>query len=243
MRRRTLIFMALAIGVAVLLAIGGYSFYFASQVNAPSKLSGPVVSTTKSAVSTTKCTTIHPATGAQRSFSIIPGQSTASYKVHENLVLRDLPSTDAIGKTHDVTGSFRIGTTPVPQIASLRLTVNLSTLQTDEPMRDRFVRNRALETNQYPHAVFTSACAQGMPTHYSNGQPLSFQLLGDLSMHGKTRQETFAVTGKLVDKIISGTATTNLLMTDFDIQPPNLANIAIAQNKVLVTINFLAQEK
>jgi hypothetical protein len=31
-------------------------------------------------------------------------------------------------------------------------------------------------------------------------------------------------------------------MTDFGIQPPNLANIAVAQNKVVITINFTAQE-
>ncbi|WP_160145635.1 YceI family protein [Dictyobacter aurantiacus] len=192
-------------------------------------------------MSTTKCIT--PGTGGLRSFSIVPAQSTASYKVHENLILRNLPSIDAVGKTQDVTGSFKISSSPAPQVTSLHLTVNLSTLQTDEPMRDRFVRNRALETNQYPNADFTSTCAQGMPAHYSDGQSLSFQLPGSLTMHGKTHQETFAVTGKLIDKTISGTATTTLLMTDFDIQPPDLANIAIAQNKVLVTITFLAQEK
>lgn len=234
MRRRTLILTVLVIAVVVLVAIGGYSFYFASQVNAPAKPVGPVP--------TTKCTT-QPAEGALRSFTIISGQSTASYKVHENLILRNLPSTDAVGKTHDVSGAFKISTTPVPEVASLHLTVNLSTLQTDEPMRDRFVRTHALETDQYPNADFTSICTQGMPVHYSNGQPLSFQLLGNLIMHGKTNQETFAVTGKLFDKTISGTATTTLLMTDFDVQPPNLADIAIAQNKVLVTINFIAQEK
>ena len=29
-------------------------------------------------------------------------------------------------------------------------------------------------------------------------------------------------------------------MTDFGIQPPNLANIVIAQNKVVVTLTFTA---
>ncbi len=33
-----------------------------------------------------------------------------------------------------------------------------------------------------------------------------------------------------------------LYMTDFEIQPPDLANIAIAQNKVLITITFTAKE-
>jgi len=33
-----------------------------------------------------------------------------------------------------------------------------------------------------------------------------------------------------------------MYMTDYGIQPPNLANIAIAQNKVLITITFTANE-
>ena len=60
-------------------------------------------------------------------------------------------------------------------------------------------------------------------------------------MHGKTNGETFVVQGKVVGNTITGTATSTIYMTDFGIQPPNLANIAIAQNKVVVTLSFTAQ--
>jgi hypothetical protein len=38
------------------------------------------------------------------------------------------------------------------------------------------------------------------------------------------------------------TATSTIYMIDFGIQSPNLANIAIAQNKVLITIKCTAKE-
>lgn len=48
--------------------------------------------------------------------------------------------------------------------------------------------------------------------------------------------------GNVTGNTISGTATSTISMTDFGIQPPNLAAIAIAQNKVVITINFTAKE-
>lgn len=62
-------------------------------------------------------------------------------------------------------------------------------------------------------------------------------------MHGKTNKEVFDVQGKVSGNTITGTATSTIYMTDFGIQPPNLANIAIAQKKVVVTIAFMAQEE
>lgn len=84
--------------------------------------------------------------------------------------------------------------------------------------------------------------ASGKDTSYSDGQTVHFQLIGNMTMHGKTNKETFDVQGKVVGNTVTGTATTTLYMTDFGIQPPNLANIAIAQNKVVVTITFTAQK-
>src|SRR5437763_511298 len=83
---------------------------------------------------------------------------------------------------------------------------------------------------------------QGLPASYTDGQTVHFQLTGNLTMHGKTNKEVFDVQGKVVGKTITGTATSTIYMTDFGIQPPNLANIAIAQNKVLITLTFTAKE-
>ncbi len=56
-------------------------------------------------------------------------------------------------------------------------------------------------------------------------------------------KEVFDVQGNLAAGTITGTATTTIFMTDFGIQRPNLADIAISENKVLITIHFTAKEK
>src|SRR5207248_1450813 len=107
-------------------------------------------------------------------------------------------------------------------------------------MRDNYVRRNALQTDTYPNATFVSVSTQDLPSSYTDGQTVHFQLTGNLTMHGKTNKEVFDVQGKVVGKTITGTATSTIYMTDFSIEPPNLANIAIAQNKVVVTLTFTA---
>jgi polyisoprenoid-binding protein YceI len=109
-------------------------------------------------------------------------------------------------------------------------------------MRDHFVRQNYLETDSYPTETFVSTSVQGLPSSYRDGQVIHFQLIGNLALHGQTNKEVFDVQGKVVGNSITGTAISIIYMTDFGIQPPNLVNIAIAQNKVVITLNFMAQE-
>jgi polyisoprenoid-binding protein YceI len=172
----------------------------------------------------------------------MPAQTTASYSVYENLIFQNKPNNDAIGTTHSVQGSFKIRTGTSPLVASMNVTVDLSTLQSDAQRRDNFIKQNSLQTDTYPNATFISVSTQSLPSSYTDGQTVHYQLTGNLTMHGKTNKEVFDVQGKVVGNTITGTATSTIYMTDFGIQPPNLANIAIAQNKVLITLTFTAKE-
>jgi polyisoprenoid-binding protein YceI len=221
------------IGLVLVIVIAGmlYSARFASAVNQPHTAPGAVTATG----------TPIPSTSLQ-TFQIVSAQTTASYSVYENLVFQNKPNNDAIGTTHSIQGSFRVRTGASPLVAAMNVTVDLRTLQSDAQRRDSYVQQHALETDTYPDATFISVSTQGLPVSYTDGQTVHFQLTGNLTMHGKTNKEVFDVQGKVVGKTITGTATSTIYMTDFGIQPPNLANIAIAQNKVLMTITFTAKE-
>ncbi|MFL5626465.1 MAG: YceI family protein [Ktedonobacteraceae bacterium] len=220
--------------VLVIIVIAGmmiYTAHFASAVNQSHTAPGAVTATG----------TPIPSTGLQ-TFQIVPAQTTASYSVYENLIFQNKPNNDAIGTTHSVQGGFRVRTGASPLLAAMNVTVDLRTLQTDASRRDNYVRQHSLETDTYPYATFISVSTQGLPVSYTDGQTVHFQLTGNLTMHGKTNKEVFDVQGKVVGKTITGTATSTIYMTDFGIEPPNLANIAIAQNKVVITLTFTAQE-
>ena len=220
-------------GVVLVIIVAGmiYTARFASTANQTHTAPGAVTATG----------TPIPSNGLQ-AFQIVPAQTTASYSVYENLIFQNKPNNDAIGTTHSVKGRFKIRTGVSPLVASMNITVDLSTLQSDAQRRDNFIKQHALETDTYPYATFISVSTQGLPASYSDGQTVHFQLTGNLTMHGKTNKEVFDVQGKVVGKAITGMATSTIYMTDFGIEPPNLANIAIAQNKVLITITFTAEE-
>src|SRR2546429_3171157 len=226
MKRRVLV-LVIAAGLVILIAGFGYAAYFASRVNPGHTSPGTAV----------PCGTSIPSTSLQ-TFDIVPAQTTASYQVHENLVLRNLPDNIAIGTTRAVQGEFRMRSGTSPLVADMKIKVDLRTLKTDEERRDYYVRQNYLESDTFPYAEFTSTCAQGLPTNYHDGQTITFQIIGNLTLHGKTNKEVFDVQGKLAAGTVTGTATTTVYMTDFGIQPPNLANIAISEDKVLITIHF-----
>lgn len=223
-----------ATGLVVVIIVAGmiYTAHFASVVNQSQDHVAPGAATaTGTPVPTTGLTT----------FQIVPSQTTASYSVYENLIFQNKPNNDAIGTTHSVTGSFKIREGNSPLVAAMNIQVDLRTLQSDSFRRDGYIQQNTLETDTYPYATFVSVSTQGLPASYTDGQTVRFQLIGNLTMHGKTNKETFDVQGKVVGNTITGTATSTIYMTDFGIQPPNLANIAIAQNKVVITLTFTAK--
>src|SRR5690349_21589600 len=232
MKRRNILLAG--IGAVLIIIVAGvlYTSHFASAVDqSQSHVAPGAVTVTETPV---------PSIGL-RTFQIVPSQTTASYSVYENLIIQNKPNNDAIGTTHSVQGSFKIKTGTSPLVTSMNITVDLSTLQSDAQRRDDFIKQNALQTDQYPNATFVSVSTQDLPSTYTDGQTVHFQLTGNLTMHGATNKEVFDVEGKVVSKTITGTATSTIYMTDFGIQPPNLANIAIAQNKVVITLNFTAK--
>jgi polyisoprenoid-binding protein YceI len=219
-------------GLVLVMIVAGmlYAAHFASSVNQPHTAPGAATATD----------TPIPSTGL-RTFQIVPAQTTASYSVYENLIFQNQPNNDAVGTTHSVQGSFKIRTSASPLVAAMNITVDLRTLQSDQSRRDHYIQQNTLQTDTYPYATFVSVGTQSLPASYSDGQTVHFQLVGNLTLHGTTNKEVFDVQGKVVDTTITGTATSTIYMTDFGIQPPNLANIAIAQNKVLITLTFTAK--
>ena len=232
MKKRNILLAATGVVLVIIVAGFIYTSRFASAVNQTQSHTAP------GAITATG--TPIPSTGLQ-TLKIVTAQTTGSYSVYENLIFQNKPNNDAIGTTHSVKGSFKIRTGTSPLVAAMNITVDLSTLQSDAQRRDDFIKQNSLQTDTYPDATFVSVSTQNLPSSYTDGQTVHFQLTGNLTMHGKTNKEVFDVQGKVVGNTITGTATSTIYMTDFGIQPPNLANIAIAQNKVVITLTFTAK--
>ena len=89
------------------------------------------------------------------------------------------------------------------------ITVDLRTLTSDKNRRDQRIREQWLESNTYPYATFVSTELQGGPESYTEGEEVSFKLVGDMTIREQTRPVTWDVTAKLEGDTVTGTATTS----------------------------------
>ena len=110
-----------------------------------------------------------PTAGAK--LEIIDG-SSASYRVTEQLAGVDFPN-DAVGTTTKVSGSVAI--LPDGGIApGSKLVIDLTSMASDQNMRDGYIRNRTLETAKFPDAVFVPTEVKGVPKMVPSTGSLAF---------------------------------------------------------------------
>jgi len=179
--------------------------------------------------------------GAMRTFRIVPEQSEASYSVQETFMAQNLPYR-AVGRTSAIEGEFQFTTEGRPTGQVTRVTVDLSTLTSNDRRRDNRIRNEWLESLRFPTATFVSTGVEGVPESYVEGQEVSFRLIGDLTIRDVTRSVVFDVTGRLEGSTVTGTATTMIKMTDFGFNPPNIAGFVAVEDDVEITVTFTAVE-
>ncbi|MBE7473454.1 MAG: hypothetical protein DPW09_34930 [Anaerolineae bacterium] len=183
-------------------------------------------------------------TNAQvRTFQIVAEQSEAMYQVQEEFFNRPVNIVNPIGRTNAIEGQFQLTITGYKvQLADNQFTVDLRTLTSDEARRDERIRNEWLESNTYPNAVFKATSIENFPADAVEGQDVSFQVTGDMTVRDITKPQTFDITARLDGNTFSGTATSYLLMRDYGFEPPSILGILEVTDGVTVTVNFVAQE-
>jgi polyisoprenoid-binding protein YceI len=180
---------------------------------------------------------IMPVTAKQ--FVIDTAQSSAQYAVNEVFLQENRPY-HAVGTTNVVTGTFVVATEGVPAGKVTKIQVDLRALQSDSGRRDNAIRERWLESNTYPYAEFVSTNALNLPASYQPGSQVSFNLVGDMTIHGVTKSVEWLVDGTLTGDTVRGQATTTINMSDFGITAPNIANMIKVEDQVELLVQFVA---
>lgn len=148
----------------------------------------------------------------------------ARYRVREQIANRPAPS-DAVGTTRGVTGTIVFDRDGGIVAEQSRIVVDLRTLASDSSRRDGYIKNETLETDRFPTAEFIPREAPGLPKPLPTSGDATFQLVGDLTVHGVTRPVTWETNARFGEREISGTATTRVKITDFGMPIPRVASI------------------
>jgi polyisoprenoid-binding protein YceI len=178
-----------------------------------------------------------PVAAAPNSLVIDSASSKASYHAHEQLVGRTLPS-EAVGTTPGVSGTIAFDPGGNIDGAQSKIQADLSKLTSDESRRDNFIKGETLQTSRYPMATFVPREAPGLPSPLPTSGQSTFQLSGDLIVHGVTRPVTWTVNAQFAPAGVTGDATTNVNISDFGMTPPKAGPVLSIQDGLTLEIVF-----
>lgn len=186
--------------------------------------------------------TVYPAPeGGLQTFKIIPGESKVSYEVGEVFLNQDNAFNVAVGITTEVNGEILVDRDN-PQNSSIGIvSVDISQFTSDNQRRDNAIRERFLESAQFPIVEFTPLEIQGLPESYVEGQQITFQVKGDVTIRDVTKPATFEVSMVGNGDTITGEAETTVLMSDYGFGPISIAGILNTEDEVNIKIMFVAR--
>ena len=165
--------------------------------------------------------------------------SRARYRVREELARVGFP-TDAVGETPDATGLLVFGADGALQPERSRLEVDLRTLESDSSRRDGYVRNNTLETSSFPTAVFVPREARGLPWPLPGAGEVTFQLEGDMTVHGVTKPLVWEVTAQLNGESATGQAKTSFTFEVFEMTKPQVFVVISVDENIRLELDFIA---
>jgi polyisoprenoid-binding protein YceI len=177
-----------------------------------------------------------PSRSAGVRLDVAPG-SSASYRVREQLARLNFPN-DAVGTTQTVTGSLHFAADGAIVTDQSKLRIDLRTLKSDEERRDAYLRERTLRTDRFPIAEFQARRTEGLIYPLPSTGSVSFQLIGDLAVHGVTSEVSWNVTGNLGSDVVTGRATTRFPFSKFKLTIPKLLGLVSVNDDIQLEVDL-----
>ncbi len=184
-----------------------------------------------------------------RTFVIVPSESVASYIADEEFFADALTKyginagkQDTIGTTQEISGAITLDLDNLSNaLGDNRFIVMLNTLESDQGLRDSFIRGNGPRFNQYPMASFVANAIEGAPATYSDGDEVNFKLSGDLTIRDITLPATFDVAARLTGDILTGVAQTGIKLSEFGIPQLSFLNTLTVADDMGIKLEFTAQ--
>lgn len=169
-------------------------------------------------------------------YTVAPTGNEARYRVREQLLHHDLPN-DAIGRTTAITGGITIAKDGSIDTAASKITIDVTSLTSDKERRDGYVRQRILETAQYPTVVFTPTAFHGVKLPPTSAAQ-SFDVAGLLTVHGVTRPTVWHVTAQSTDADLTGTGRTQFTFEDVSLSQPHVPVVLSVADTITLEYDF-----
>ena len=224
----------LSVLVIAAIAVGGFIAYdqvlrgdAVAALTLPASTPTATATAEPSAASSTASGEPATSTGVAGKWTVATG-SQAGYRVRERLA--NLPAeSDAIGRTSDVSGSITVEANgDGARLTGGTLTVDTTTITSDESRRDNRLRSEGLQTDQFPTATFTVTQPVEVPAAALQGTASDIVLTGDLTLHGVTKSVQIPGQAQLVGDTMQVAGSLTFPLSDFEISPPNVGGFILS---------------
>jgi polyisoprenoid-binding protein YceI len=168
--------------------------------------------------------------------------SKATVRVREQLVRLPAPN-DAIITITGAQGAFTLN--PDGTFASgSKISVDMTTITTDDRQRTDSIRRDPLEVTRFRTSELVPTRTTGLALPLAASGDLSFQLIGDLTLHGVTRTVTFDVKATREGTRLTATATANpsWKFGDFGMRPPTSFSVLSIVDEIRMEFALVANE-
>jgi polyisoprenoid-binding protein YceI len=182
--------------------------------------------------------TLEVAENRQVVYRIDPAQSIVRYAVDEIFAGQEVST--AMGTTQQIAGDILIDSANFEQSQVGTIVINIEQFESDSGLRDRRIRREYLESTTYPEAVFVPRELIGFPSEVVEGTAYTFEMSGDLTVKETTQPVTWTVNATLNGDTLTGSASTVILMSAFDVGPINIAGFVETSDEVQLTFEFVA---
>lgn len=177
--------------------------------------------------------------GASR-FRIIPEESLVEFYINE--VLNGKENT-VTGATNQIFGDIVLDMKNPAHTELGTLRINARTLATDDSRRDGVISRSILhsDTSQNEFIEFKPKKLDGLPVEVTAGASFAFQITGDLTVAGVTREVAFnANLDSISENHLIGSAETKVFYTDFGLSIPSVPFVASVEKEVTLKVRVVA---
>lgn len=163
-------------------------------------------------------------------WTVVPGagdtETYAGYRVEE-VFAAGARSATAIGRTHDVTGELTVAGSEVTEGG---VTVDVTTLDSDQDRRDNAIRDRGLQTDEFPEATFSLTEPVTLP-ELKDGIVSQVEVQGELTLHGVTQPVTVDLSVRPSGEVFTIDASVPVVFADYDIEAPSIGGFVSVEDE------------
>jgi polyisoprenoid-binding protein YceI len=172
----------------------------------------------------------------------VDGTSKATIRVREQLARLPAPN-DAIITITGAEGGFTLN--PDGTFASgSKISLDMTTVTTDDRQRTDSIKRDPLEITRFRTSELAPTKATGLTLPLARSGDFTFQLTGDLTLHGVTKSVTFDVKATRANGRLTATATANpsWKFGDFGMEPPSSFSVLSIVDEIRMEFALVANE-